>query len=244
MKKAIFFIMCIFIVFNTYSQNDLIEVVYLKNGSVIRGVVIEDISNQTIRIHTKDGNIFVYNLNEVQEITEDTVVLTSSPKLTVKSTGATVINNIPNIAMPKPVNHQAEFKKHIDEAVMLAKYMTAAYGNVGKQPSISDIENNPNLSQREKSDIITNYHKQILNSIQPQNMISPGETSYEEMEPYIKSKDFSKLGYNPQSNNEQRYKDYRESKAQDISNTIIIITSIAIGSVLLILFFNWIKKNT
>ncbi|MCB0512562.1 MAG: hypothetical protein KDC72_08430, partial [Bacteroidetes bacterium] len=102
MKKAIFFIMCIFIVFNTYSQNDLIEVVYLKNGSVIRGVVIEDISNQTIRIHTKDGNIFVYNLNEVQEITEDTVVLTSSPKLTVKSTGATVINNIPNIAMPKP----------------------------------------------------------------------------------------------------------------------------------------------
>ena len=121
----------------------------------------------------------------------------------------TVINNLPNIAMPKPVSSGADFIKQVNETMKLANTGALAYGNIGKQPSISDIENNPNLSQREKSDIITNYHKQILNSIQPQNMISPGETSYKEMEPYINSKDFAKLGYNPKSNNDQRYIDNR-----------------------------------
>ena len=50
---------------------DTIDVVYLKNGSIIRGMVIETIPNETIKIRTSDGSIFVYSLDEVEKITKE-----------------------------------------------------------------------------------------------------------------------------------------------------------------------------
>jgi len=47
------------------------DTVYLKNGSVIRGSVIESIPNETIKIKTKDGSVFVYNQSEVEKITKE-----------------------------------------------------------------------------------------------------------------------------------------------------------------------------
>ena len=38
------------------------ETVYLKNGSVIRGEVIEQVPGQSLKIQTKDGSIFVYKI--------------------------------------------------------------------------------------------------------------------------------------------------------------------------------------
>ncbi len=51
------------------------EVVYLKNGSVIRGTIIEQIPNSSLKIQTNDGSIFAYEMNEVEKITKE-----SSPK--------------------------------------------------------------------------------------------------------------------------------------------------------------------
>lgn len=50
---------------------DTIDVVYLKNGSIIRGMVVETIPNETIKIRTADGSIFVYSLDEVEKITKE-----------------------------------------------------------------------------------------------------------------------------------------------------------------------------
>ena len=47
------------------------EVVYLKNGSVIRGVIIEQVPNQSVKIQTSDGNIFVYQISDVEKITKE-----------------------------------------------------------------------------------------------------------------------------------------------------------------------------
>jgi TM2 domain-containing membrane protein YozV len=49
------------------------EVVYLKNGSIIRGTIIEQIPNQSIKIQTRDGNVFVYNMAEVEKLTKEPV---------------------------------------------------------------------------------------------------------------------------------------------------------------------------
>jgi len=54
------------------SQTRLQDVVYLKNGSIIHGTIIEQVLNKSIKIQTKDGNIFVYNFEEVEKITKDT----------------------------------------------------------------------------------------------------------------------------------------------------------------------------
>lgn len=52
------------------AQN-LTEVVYLKNGSIIRGTVIEQVPNESLKIQTADGSIFAYSMDEVLKITKE-----------------------------------------------------------------------------------------------------------------------------------------------------------------------------
>lgn len=47
------------------------ETVYLKNGSVIRGDVIEQVPNQSLKVQTRDGSVFVYQMDEVERITKE-----------------------------------------------------------------------------------------------------------------------------------------------------------------------------
>ena len=56
--------------FTVNAQNNE-DVVYLKNGSVIRGVIIEQVPYQTLKIQTKDGNIFVYNFSDIEKMTKE-----------------------------------------------------------------------------------------------------------------------------------------------------------------------------
>jgi hypothetical protein len=59
---------------NTNKNNEngeYIEVVYLKNGSIIRGVIIEQIPNVSLKIKTKDGNVFFYKMEDVEKITKE-----------------------------------------------------------------------------------------------------------------------------------------------------------------------------
>ena len=51
------------------------EVVYLKNGSVVRGIIVEQIPNETIRIRTRGGSEFVFQMSEVLKITKELPVV-------------------------------------------------------------------------------------------------------------------------------------------------------------------------
>ncbi len=51
--------------------NDLPEVVYLKNGSIIKCTVIEQVIDDYIKIKTSDGSIYVYKMTEVEKIVKD-----------------------------------------------------------------------------------------------------------------------------------------------------------------------------
>lgn len=53
------------------SQNNMEDVVYLFNGSIIRGIIIEQVPNSTIKIQTKDGSIFVFKYEEIERITKE-----------------------------------------------------------------------------------------------------------------------------------------------------------------------------
>ncbi|MFY0685882.1 MAG: hypothetical protein JXQ90_01890 [Cyclobacteriaceae bacterium] len=44
------------------------DVVYLHNGSVIKGIIIEQVTNESIKIETADGSLFVFQMSEVQRI--------------------------------------------------------------------------------------------------------------------------------------------------------------------------------
>lgn len=47
------------------------DVLYLKNGSVIRGVIIEQIPGQSVKIRTADGSVFVYQMSEIERIAKE-----------------------------------------------------------------------------------------------------------------------------------------------------------------------------
>jgi hypothetical protein len=68
-KSFIFTLLIVLISIVCVCQNTKqIDVVYLKNGSVIKGSVIELIVDKTVKIQTSDSSLFVFNMNEVEKI--------------------------------------------------------------------------------------------------------------------------------------------------------------------------------
>jgi opacity protein-like surface antigen len=50
------------------------DVVYLKNGSSVKGHIIEQIPNVSLKLQTRDESIFVYRMSEVEKITKEVVI--------------------------------------------------------------------------------------------------------------------------------------------------------------------------
>ena len=49
------------------------DVLYLKNGSIIRGKIVEMLPDKTVKIRTADGSLFVYQITEVEKIVMEEV---------------------------------------------------------------------------------------------------------------------------------------------------------------------------
>lgn len=60
---------------NTENKDDkgatLVDVVYLKNGGILVGNIIEQIPNESLKIQTKDGSVFVYSMSDIARIAKE-----------------------------------------------------------------------------------------------------------------------------------------------------------------------------
>jgi len=54
-----------------FAQKNMQDVVYLKNGSIIRGVITEFIPEKSVKIETEGKSIFVFEMTEVEKITRE-----------------------------------------------------------------------------------------------------------------------------------------------------------------------------
>lgn len=70
MKKLILVITFQLLVIIAYCQDNQ-DVVYLKNGSVVKGLLMEQIPNEQVKIMTPDGNIFVFKYAEIEKMTKE-----------------------------------------------------------------------------------------------------------------------------------------------------------------------------
>lgn len=50
------------------------DVVHLKNGGLIRGIIIEQIPGESLKIQTRDGSVFVYPMDEIAKISKEPVM--------------------------------------------------------------------------------------------------------------------------------------------------------------------------
>lgn len=71
--KKVSLLLLLLLLISAYAgaQNQYQEVVYLKDGSTVRGMIIEQVPNVSLKIKTPDGSIFAYPMTEVEKITKE-----------------------------------------------------------------------------------------------------------------------------------------------------------------------------
>ena len=50
------------------------DVVHLKNGGLVRGTIIEQIPGVSLKIKTREGNVFVYTMDEIAKMSKESVM--------------------------------------------------------------------------------------------------------------------------------------------------------------------------
>lgn len=86
-------------------QNELIDVLYLKNGSIIKGIIIEMQPDQLVKIKTSDGSIFVFKIDEVEKVIKEEKISGNeniSNQLYEKSNDKQVVQISPFPILPGP----------------------------------------------------------------------------------------------------------------------------------------------
>ena len=71
MKTKILFLFFALAAIAAAAQTNYTDVVYLKNGSIIHGIIIEQVPNQSLKIKTSDENVFFYKMDEIEKITHE-----------------------------------------------------------------------------------------------------------------------------------------------------------------------------
>jgi len=86
MKKSLYLLLtgmfCLVFSFTVSGQANMEDVVYLKNGNIIRGTILEQIPGQSLKIRTTDNSMFVFTMEEIEKVAREG---TSVPKQSVAS---------------------------------------------------------------------------------------------------------------------------------------------------------------
>lgn len=70
MKRLVTFLSFLLICFIANAQSNYEEVIYLKNGSVIHGIIVEFVPGVSIKIKS-GSNVFFYKMEEIEKITRE-----------------------------------------------------------------------------------------------------------------------------------------------------------------------------
>lgn len=73
MKKIKLTLLCMFFTCLLFAQQNFQDVVYLKNGSVIRGVIVEQVPNVSLKIQTSDKSLFVFQMIEIEKFGKEEI---------------------------------------------------------------------------------------------------------------------------------------------------------------------------
>jgi hypothetical protein len=79
---AVLILLCFPVLAEAQSNSDQEDVVYLKNGSILRGEIIERIDDKIIKIQTVGRNVLVISINEVEKIDREKIARTTYYKTT------------------------------------------------------------------------------------------------------------------------------------------------------------------
>ncbi|MCH7948164.1 MAG: hypothetical protein IIC66_10245 [candidate division Zixibacteria bacterium] len=53
---------------STFSQEERQDIIYLENGSVVKGIIVELVTDVSVKIKLQDGIVYIYPMDEVRKI--------------------------------------------------------------------------------------------------------------------------------------------------------------------------------
>ncbi|HXL72953.1 MAG TPA: hypothetical protein VN963_04940, partial [bacterium] len=112
MKRLNLFFIVLLMIWGCAAAVKAEDVVYLNDGSIIHGTIIEEVPNVSIKIQTNDGNTFVYKMKLIQKITHSTPDESASPDQSGDNSGAPAPprrNNLSNVFQTDPNASFSEF---------------------------------------------------------------------------------------------------------------------------------------
>lgn len=57
--------------FLVLGQSNMHDVIYLKDGSIYKGIIIEQVPNVSYKIESRDGNVFAVKIEDIEKITKE-----------------------------------------------------------------------------------------------------------------------------------------------------------------------------
>jgi hypothetical protein len=69
------FLLCLIVsvlFFSVGLSQERIDVIYLKNGDIRKGIITENVPNEYIKIETSDGSVFTIKYTDIQKMTKET----------------------------------------------------------------------------------------------------------------------------------------------------------------------------
>lgn len=143
------------------AQHGFEDVVYLKNGSVIRGMIVEQVPNVSIKIQTHDRNIFVFQMAEIDRIAKEELVRTKRVR-SIESSATELCMSI-QIGLSSPIadfgrkefeNKRSMYGKDGGQYVFQVDYWPARrFGVIGAL----SLQVNTFDSDAYSSDLVANY---------------------------------------------------------------------------------------
>jgi hypothetical protein len=70
-KSILKILVLLFLPLTIFAQSNMQDVIYLNDGSIYKGVIIEQVPNMSYKIKSKDGNVFAVQINEIEKITKE-----------------------------------------------------------------------------------------------------------------------------------------------------------------------------
>lgn len=67
MRKLLLLLTLLLSISTYVAAQNYTEVVYLKNGSIIKGVIIEQVPNVSLKIKTSDGSLIICQMSDVEK---------------------------------------------------------------------------------------------------------------------------------------------------------------------------------
>jgi hypothetical protein len=83
MKKTILILTLILSSLSLFSQSNYQDVVYLKDGSIYRGIILEQIPNESIKLEIVGKNLIVFKMEDMVKMTREPISIEKSNSVTV-----------------------------------------------------------------------------------------------------------------------------------------------------------------